>query len=373
MNRLRNLAEIVRREDVSSKAEDDVVICAAVRTPVTRGRKGGFKDTAPEVLLAAALKEVACRAKLRPEDVQDIAVGNNLQPGAGEITARMAMFLAGYPDTTSVLAVNRLCSSGLEACSIIAAKIKSGVIDIGVGSGTESMSLYDMNSSINVDALSEAIFDHEKARVCLTNMGETSENVAQKYGITRQQQDAMAVESHRKASEAQKKGLFDSEIVSVKTKLKDAKGEEKEVVISKDDGIKTGTTLEILGKLKPAFRKDGTTTAGNSSQVSDGAAAVVLARRSVATKMGLPILAKFTAYVVKGCDPLLMGIGPAIAIPALLEKTGKKISDIDIWEINEAFASQATYCVEKLGIDYKKLNPKGGAIALGHPLGCTGT
>ena len=163
MNRLRNLAEIVRREDVSSKAEDDVVICAAVRTPVTRGRKGGFKDTAPEVLLAAALKEVACRAKLRPEDVQDIAVGNNLQPGAGEITARMAMFLAGYPDTTSVLAVNRLCSSGLEACSIIAAKIKSGVIDIGVGSGTESMSLYDMNSSINVDALSEAIFDHEKA------------------------------------------------------------------------------------------------------------------------------------------------------------------------------------------------------------------
>jgi acetyl-CoA acyltransferase 1 len=373
MNRLRNLAEIVRREDVSSKAEDDVVICAAVRTPVTRGRKGGFKDTAPEVLLAAALKEVACRAKLRPEDVQDIAVGNNLQPGAGEITARMAMFLAGYPDTTSVLAVNRLCSSGLEACSIIAAKIKSGVIDIGVGSGTESMSLYDMNSSINVDALSEAIFDHEKARVCLTNMGETSENVAQKYGITRQQQDAMAVESHRKASEAQKKGLFDSEIVSVKTKLKDAKGEEKEVVISKDDGIKTGTTLEILGKLKPAFKKDGTTTAGNSSQVSDGAAAVVLARRSVATKMGLPILAKFTAYVVKGCDPLLMGIGPAIAIPALLEKTGKKISDIDIWEINEAFASQATYCVEKLGIDYKKLNPKGGAIALGHPLGCTGT
>lgn len=143
-------------------------------------------------------------------------------------------------------------------------------------------------------------------------------------------------------------------------------------MISKDDGIKAGTTLEILGKLKPAFRKNGSTTAGNSSQVSDGAAAVVLARRSAANKLGLPILARFVDYSVKGCDPLLMGIGPAVAIPALLEKTGKKISDIDIWEINEAFASQATYCVEKLGIDYKKLNPKGGAIALGHPLGCTG-
>lgn len=261
-------------------------------------------------------------------------MGNNLQPGAGEITARMAMFLAGYPDTTSILAINRLCSSGLEACSIIAAKIKAGVIDIGVGSGTESMSLYDMNSSINVDALSEAVFDHDKARVCLTGMGETSENVAEKYGITREQQDAMAVESHRKASEAQKNGLFDSEIVPVKTKLKDAKGEEKEVVISKDDGIKTGTTMEILAKLKPAFRKGGSTTAGNSSQVSDGAAAVVLARRSTAQKLGMPILAKFSGYVVKGVDPLLMGIGPAVAIPALLERTGKKVSDIDIWEIN---------------------------------------
>lgn len=193
MDRLRNLATIVKREDISCQPEDDVVICAAVRTPVTRGRKGGFKDTGPEVMLAAALREAANRAKIRPEDVQDIAVGNNLQPGAGEITARMAMFMAGYPDTTSIVAINRLCSSGLEACSIIAAKIKAGVIDVGVGSGTESMSLYDMNSSVNVDALSDAVFDHEKARVCLTGMGETSENVAEKYGITRQQQDAMAV------------------------------------------------------------------------------------------------------------------------------------------------------------------------------------
>jgi acetyl-CoA acyltransferase 1 len=158
----------------------------------------------------------------------------------------------------------------------------------------------------------------------------------------------------------------------VKTKIKDQDGKEKDITISKDDGIRKETTLESLGKLKPAFRKTGTTTAGNSSQVSDGAAAVVLARRSVAKKLGLPIIARFVHYTVKGCPPEIMGIGPAVAIPELLAKTGKKVSDIDIWEINEAFASQATYCVEHLGIDYARLNPKGGAIALGHPLGCTG-
>lgn len=152
----------------------------------------------------------------------------------------------------------------------------------------------------------------------------------------------------------------------------DKEGNEKEVLISKDDGIRKETTLESLGKLRPAFKKDGSTTAGNSSQVSDGAAAVVLARRSTAAKLGMPILGRFVQYAVKGCPPEIMGIGPAVAIPELLAKTGKKVSDIDIWEVNEAFASQAVYCVEKLGIDYKKLNPKGGAIALGHPLGCTG-
>ena len=159
----------------------------------------------------------------------------------------------------------------------------------------------------------------------------------------------------------------------LKTKVMDKEGNEKEVVISKDDGIRKETTLESLGKLRPAFKKDGSTTAGNSSQVSDGAAAVVLARRSTAAKLGMPILGRFVQYAVKGCPPEIMGIGPAVAIPELLAKTGKKVSDIDIWEVNEAFASQAVYCVEKLGIDYNKLNPKGGAIALGHPLGCTGT
>jgi acetyl-CoA acyltransferase 1 len=166
--------------------------------------------------------------------------------------------------------------------------------------------------------------------------------------------------------------LNSDEIVAVKTKIKDAKGEEKEVVCSEDDGIRKGMSMETLSKLKTVFKKDGTTTAGTSSQISDGAAAVVLARRSTAQKLGLPILAKFVHYATKGCPPEIMGIGPAVAIPELLAKTGKKVEDIDIWEINEAFASQATYCVERLGIDRSKLNPKGGAIALGHPLGCTG-
>lgn len=218
MQRLNNLAEQLHKADINAKSDDDVVICAAVRTPLTKGKRGGLKDTAPEVMLSTVLKEAAARAKISSEKIQDIAVGNNLQPGAGEITGRMAMFLAGYPDTTSIVAINRLCSSGLEACAIIASKIKTGVIDIGVGSGVESMSLYDMNGSVNVDILSEAVFEHEKARVCLTPMGETSENVAEKYGITRQQQDKMAVDSHRKATEAQKNGLFDSTFYSIKVK-----------------------------------------------------------------------------------------------------------------------------------------------------------
>lgn len=219
MQRLQQLSSHLQKEEVSSCPNDEVVICSAVRTPITKGKKGGFKDTAPEYLLSFVLREAAKRAKVNTADVQDIAVGNNLQPGAGEIPNRMAMFLAGFPDTTSVVAVNRLCSSGLEACSIIAAKIRAGVIDIGIGAGVESMSLYDMNSSVNVEKISEAVMDDDKARTCMMSMGETSENVAEKYGITRQKQDQMAVDSHKKAYKAQTEGLFDStlQIIQVKS------------------------------------------------------------------------------------------------------------------------------------------------------------
>jgi len=217
-----------------------------------------------------------------------------------------------------------------------------------------------------------AVFDHPLAAQCLNSMGETSEKVAERFGVTREKQDTLAVKSHAKAVNAIKKGLFKDEIVPVKTIVKDENGNEKEVIVSQDEGPREGTNLEGLGKLKAAFRKGGSTTAGNASQVSDGAAAVLLMRRSEAERLKVPIIGVFRGFKVAGLAPEIMGIGPALAIPELLKDTGLSIKDIDIFEINEAFGSQAVYCVEKLGIPEERLNPLGGAIALGHPLGCTG-
>jgi len=372
MERLEQVSNHIVTNKTSSKSGDDVVIVAAVRTPLTKAKRGGLKDTPPEIMVSTVLKAVAERAKLDPKLVEDIIIGNVSQPGAGAFTSRMAQFLAGYPDTVPLAVTNRQCSSGLEAVAIIASKIKAGLIDIGIAGGVESMSLYDMQSSLNPESLSESIFENEQARNCLIPMGQTSENVAEKYKVTREKQDRFAVESHRKAAAAQENGLFNEEIVPIKTSIKGADGKTTAVTLTKDDGIRKDTTFEGLQKLKPAFKKDGTTTAGNSSQVTDGAAAVILARRSTAQKLGLPILGRFLAHAVAGVPPEIMGVGPAFAIPKALEKAKLKISDIDIFELNEAFASQAIYCVEALGIDPKKVNPKGGAIALGHPLGCTG-
>lgn len=219
---------------------------------------------------------------------------------------------------------------------------------------------------------SEAVLSHPLAADCLVPMGITSENVASRYGISRQEQDAFGAESMQKASKALKEGLFKDEILPIKTKWTDPKTkQEKEIVVDWDDGIREGVTAEVLGKLKPAFSADGTTTAGTSSQVSDGAAAVLLARRSVAKKLNLPIIGKFVDAVAVGVPPDIMGVGPAFAIPKVLERTGLKISDIDVFEINEAFASQAVYCVKVLKIDPKRVNPQGGAIGIGHPLGCS--
>ncbi len=193
MNRLENLAQSINSERINANSDDDVVICSAVRTPFTRAKKGGLKNTAPEQMLAVVFREAAARAKINPSLVEDIVVGNNSQPGAGEVTSRMASFLGGFPETTTIVSINRMCSSGLEACSIIASKIRSGFIDIGMGSGVESMSLFEMNDAVKIDAISQDAFDHPRAVSCLTNMGQTSENVAEKYGITREQQDQMAV------------------------------------------------------------------------------------------------------------------------------------------------------------------------------------
>jgi acetyl-CoA acyltransferase 1 len=218
----------------------------------------------------------------------------------------------------------------------------------------------------------EAIMENQLAMDALLPMGITSENVAERYGITREEQDRMAVESHAKALTAVKEGRFKREIVPVETKIKDKDGSEKTIIVDTDEGPRSGTTLEGLSKLKPAFKSDGSTTAGNASQVSDGAAAVLLMKRSKANRLGLPIMGVFRGYQVVGVPPSEMGVGPAYAVPAVLKQCGLTNDDIDIFEINEAFASQAVYSVKKAGIPMSKVNPNGGAIALGHPLGSTG-
>lgn len=219
------------------------------------------------------------------------------------------------------------------------------------------------------EKMSDAVMENEEAADCLLPMGITSENVAKKYNVDRKKQDAFAANSYAKAVKAQKEGHFKSEIVPIT--YEDDEGNKRTIEI--DDGIREGVTAESLAKLKPAFDKDGFTTAGNASQVSDGAAAVLLARRSVAKKLGLPIIGKYVTAAVVGVPPNIMGVGPAYAIPKVLELTGLSKDDVDVWEINEAFASQAVYSIEHLGIDFAKVNQNGGAIAFGHPLGCTGS
>ncbi|KAM6452966.1 3-ketoacyl-CoA thiolase, peroxisomal isoform 1-T1 [Liasis olivaceus] len=348
---------------------DDVVVVHGRRTPIARSKRGGFKETTPDELLAAVMTAVLSDLKLSPERLGDICVGNVLQPGAGALMARVGQFLSGIPETVPISCVNRQCSSGLQAVINIAGGIRNGSYDIGLACGVESMSL---RSATNPGDVSSRIMDNSKARDCLIPMGITSENVAERFGVSREKQDAFAFASQQRAVQAQKLGWFKNEIVPVTTTFTDEQGTEKTITVLQDEGIRPNTSLEGLAKLKPAFKEGGTSTAGNSSQVSDGAAAVLLARRSAAAQLGLPVLGVLKSYAVVGVPPDVMGIGPAYAIPVALKKAGLTVDDIDVFEINEAFASQAVYCVEKLGIPMEKVNPLGGAIALGHPLGCTG-
>ena len=231
-------------------------------------------------------------------------------------------------------------------------------------------SMASMQSKANMHP---SVFENKEAADCLVPMGVTSENVAARFGITREMQDKLAVDSHKKAAHAQKQGWFKSEITPYHTWIKDKDGNMKQVLVDQDDGIRAQTTMESLGKLKPVFVKEnGTTTAGNSSQITDGAACVLLTTRKKAREMGAKILGRYLSFAAAGVPPEIMGIGPAVAIPAALKKAGLEVNDIDVFEINEAFASQATYCVEHLKIPKEKVNPRGGAIALGHPLGMTG-
>lgn len=359
------------RDRILEKRPDDIVVTACCRSAFTKGGKGGFKDTQASDLMAGILKAIIDRSKINPALVEDVCVGTVLAPGGGATEMRAATLVAGFPETTAVRTLNRQCSSGLQACVDVANQIKAGMIDIGIGAGVESMSTQYGPGA--VAEFSELLEGHKEAANCKVPMGVLSEDMARDLSIPRAQQDAFAASSYQKAEKAQKEGLFKEEIVPLKVKVEDPKsGETKEITVSQDDGIRPGMTVESLAKIRPAFAKGGSIHAGNASQISDGAAAVLLMRRSTAEKLGQTIIGKYVCASIVGVKPLLMGQGPWKAIPKALDLAGISKDDVDIFEINEAFASQCLWCANELGIPQEKINPKGGAIAFGHPLGCTG-
>jgi acetyl-CoA acyltransferase 1 len=361
-------------KNILQKHPSDIVFLSALRTPVTRAKKGGFKDAHDHELLAHVLKTtLAAVPNLDPKLLDDVQIGTVLSELGGSKAGRMASLHAGIPETSSFQTINRACSSGLAAITSVANALAVGQIDVGIGGGMESMTRNYGSRAIPTALWEELRNSPSKdARECIMNMGLTAENVAERYGVSRADQDAFAVSSHLKAAKAQTEGLFDKEIVPVTTRWHpnpEVPEQTEEITVTKDDGIRPNSSIESLAKMKPAFKETGTATAGNSSQVSDGAAAALMMRRSTATELGLEknIIGKWAGTQVMGCKPDEMGIGPAIAIPKLLNYTGVSKEEIGIWEINEAFASQAVYCVRELGIDESKVNPKGGAIAVSEP------
>lgn len=356
---------------------DDVVVVSAFRTAVGRAGRGGFKDTLPDNLLIPVLKRIMKHTGVDFKDIDDIITGTVLQGGTtGVVQLRVAGLLSGFPATVPVRTVNRLCSSGLQAIADGAAAIQAGYQSIVIAGGVESMSMTSMkNTELRPNPMVRA---HKEAASAYLTMGETSENVAEKFGISRERQDKMAVCSHARAAGAKLAGRQRSEIVPIKTKVKVVDKETKKVtgvkdaVVDSDEGVRIGAGMTRLAKLPAVFRKGGSTTPGNSSQLSDGAALVMLMKRSEAAARGLEPLASLRAFAVAGVDPAIMGIGPTVAIPMALEKACISINDVDLFEINEAFGSQADYCIEKLGLNRDIVNVMGGAIAIGHPLGMTG-
>lgn len=349
------------RQRILSKNPDDVVITYLARTPLTKARKGGFKDTLVDDLLISLLTAVRENSKIDPNLVEDVCVGNCLAPASPYI-ARSAVLAAGFPVTSAASIANRFCSSGLLAVQNIANQIGAGSIDVGIAMGAESMT---NNADAGAPEMVERIKSHPIASQNMQPMGQTSENVAAQFNISREQHDRFAAASYQKAERAQKAGWFKDEIVPIKTQIKDPKtGELKTIVVDRDDGIRYGTTAEGLAKIRPAFPqwKPSATSGGNASQITDGAAALLLMRRSKAIELNQPIIGKFCGATVAGLEPRIMGIGPSLAIPKILTKFGLTKEDIDIFEINEAFASMGVYCVNKLGLDESKVNPRGGAM-----------
>ncbi|PYI27222.1 thiolase [Aspergillus indologenus CBS 114.80] len=356
---------------ITQKNPDDVVITLALRTPLTKAVKGSFKDTELDYLIYALLKEVLAQSKIDPSEIEDVCLGN-VNDGKAAYLVRAAALAAGIPHTAGASSVNRFCSSGLKAVQDIANQIRLGAIDVGVAVGAELMSA--PSGDRVPKPFAPEIMRHPEAADCMQPMGQTSENVGADFDISRAAQDAYAAESFRRAEAAQKAGWFDEEIVPVTTQVTDPKtGAVRTVTVTRDEGVRYGTTTESLAKIRPAFPQFGDrSTGGNSSQVTDGAAAVLLMRRSKAIELNQPILAKFCGATVAGVPPRVMGIGPTAAIPKLLAQFGLSKEEVELYEINEAFASMAVYCLRNLGLEHEKVNPRGGAIALGHPLGATG-
>ena len=347
----------------------DIVIVEAVRSAVGRALKGSLANKRPDELAGDVIRGLMARVpQVNPNEVDDLVMGCAMPEGEqGLNIARVVGLLGGLPIETGGQTINRFCSSGLQAIATAAGQIAFGSSDIVVAGGLESMSMVPMTGN-KLSVSPEAM---ERMASVYTPMGITAENVAAKFGITREQQDAFALDSQKKASNAIEKKIFDKEIVPV-TAIRYVGNEKKTFEFKVDELPRPDTTAEGLASLKPAFSTKGSVTAGNSSPLSDGAAAALVMSGEKAKSLGLKGLGYLRAYVTVGVDPALMGIGPLPAIQKLLAKTGLKISDIDLFEVNEAFACQAFYCTRELGIPADRLNVNGGAIALGHPLGCTG-
>lgn len=357
---------------------DDIVVVSAFRTAVGRAGRGGFKDTLPDDMMTPVFKEILAKTGIAPEEIDDIVMGTVLQRGdTGLVETRVGGILAGLPVSVPVKTTNRLCSSGLQAIADAAAGIKAGHYNIAIAGGFESMSSASMqNTELKPNP---KVQGNAMAAGCYLEMGKTSENVVERFGISRERQDRLAVSSHAKASVAKLAHRQSKEIVPIHAKFrvfdkatKKLTGETITKIVAQDEGVRMGVTEARLAQLPAVFKKGGTTTPGNSSQLSDGAAAVLLMKRSEAASRNLGSLASLRAFAVAGVEPSIMGIGPAVAIPKVLAKAGLSIEDIDLWEINEAFASQAEYCIDILGINRDIVNVMGGAIAIGHPLGMTG-
>jgi acetyl-CoA acyltransferase len=355
----------------------DAYIVAAVRTPVGKAPRGMFRNVRPDDMLAHVLKGVLARVPgLDPRDIGDVIVGCAMpEAEQGMNVARIGVLLAGLPDTVPAMTINRFCSSGVQAVALAADRIRTGDDDVVVAAGTESMSMVPMMG--HKIALNDAVFAKDENVAIAYGMGITAEKVAQQWKVSREDQDAFAVASHQKAARAIASGGFRDEILpyEVATATPDlASGtiSRRAKLADTDEGPRPDTTAETLSKLKTVFAAKGSVTAGNSSQMSDGAAAVVLMSEKALKRYGVKPLARFAGFAVAGVAPEIMGIGPIKAIPKVLSQCGIKQDDIDWIELNEAFAAQSLAVIRDLGLDATKVNPQGGAIALGHPLGATG-